>query len=263
MEKLWLERGVPADKVETSGMPMDTEVFKKLNKLNDNNILKKIGFSDSADNKVVTVTIATGGAGVGSFPKIVKSLAKTFHKQKVKLQIIAVPAANKKAYKKLKQLQPQLPNSVRMKAFKGFIPKEDLMHYIKSSDLYITKAGGLSPTEAFFINKPLIILNLFGGHEKENAAFFSYLKVAKVIDKYNEIGDSAYSLLFSSKSKESLLAEQKKFTSQINRSKIINFLTSSKPEKTKTKIKTKFKKEKIYSSAKEALDNLNKDFPQK
>lgn len=51
--------------------------------------------------------------------------------------------------------------------------------YLRACDLYLTKPGGLSSTEAAVIGVPLVHLPPIPGCEKENAHFFSTLGMSR------------------------------------------------------------------------------------
>ena len=185
LRQVWINRGVPRSQIEASGMPIPPIASQALTTKQKKNIFRDLDFS--YDPKAILITIATGGTGVGDFEQMVKSIENEFAKDQHPVRIIAVPAKDKLNYTNLMNARESLPKNLELKVFKGFIPKSDLLRYIQASDIYITKAGGLSPTEAFMLRKPVLLMNLFGGHERENARFFDNLKVAKVIDEYDEI----------------------------------------------------------------------------
>ena len=213
LEASWLAAGVFPDLIETSGMPVNIPV-DKLNTSKE--CLIQIGFSPS----IKTITIASGKEGVGDFPSIVMSLANETEEP---IQIIAVCGSNTKQFRALQGIKHKIPKHFKLKIL-GFIPQDNLVSFILASDLFITKAGGLSPTEAFVLGKPTILLNVISGHERENAEFFSKLGLAELNTDVRNIGNQAHNL-FSDKEKQStMLAAQQEFRENLNISKIARFL---------------------------------------
>ncbi|WP_052091884.1 glycosyltransferase [Paenibacillus sp. FSL H7-0357] len=213
LETRWLSAGVFPDLVETSGMPVDIP----LNKMDiSKECLKHIGFSPY----VTTITIASGKEGIGDFPSIVLSLANAIQEH---FQIIAVCGRNKKQFKALQRIQRTLPKNIKLE-ISGFIPHSDLISFIQASDLFITKAGGLSPTEAFLLGKPTVLLSVISGHERENAELFSKLGLAELNIAVKDIGSLVQKLLSDHDKQNTMLAAQQKFRENKDISKITYFL---------------------------------------
>lgn len=213
----WLESGVFSDLVETSGMPVnvkdtDSDVSKEC--------LSQIGFQTS----IKTIVLASGKEGIGDFPGIVISLANATEQP---LQIIAVCGRNKKQFEALHQIEQQMPKHVKLEIM-GFIPQADLVSFVSASDLFITKAGGLAPSEAFVLGKPTILLSVISGHEKENAEFFARLGLAEINSAVEEIGNQTQLLLKDAAKQTSMLKAQRVFRENMNISKIADFLLNSK-----------------------------------
>lgn len=213
LETRWLSAGVFPDLVETSGMPVD---FSWNELVNPKECLHAIGCSPY----LATITIASGKEGIGDFPSIVMSLANATEEH---IQIIAVCGRNKKQFKALKRIQHTLPNNIKLEIL-GFIPHADLISFIRASDLFITKAGGLSPTEAFQLGKPTVLLNVISGHERENAELFSKLGLAELNSNVKDIGDQVQKLLSDQDKQNIMLAAQQKFRENKDISKITYFL---------------------------------------
>ncbi|MEN6621103.1 MAG: glycosyltransferase, partial [Smithella sp.] len=217
LETSWLESGVFSDLVETSGMPVNVqEAGSDVSK----ECLSQIGFQSS----IKTIVLASGKEGVGECPGIVMSLANETEQP---LQIIAVCGCNKKQFEALDQIRDQMPKQVKLEIM-GFIPQADLVSFINASDLFITKAGGLAPSEAFVLGKPTILLSVISGHEKENAEFFAKLGLAEINCAVEEIGSQAQLLLKDVAKQTSMLKAQQVFRENMNISKIADFLLNPK-----------------------------------
>ena len=213
LERLWLAAGVFPDLIETTGMPVNIPT-SDLNTAKDR--LTQIGFSPT----IKTITIASGKEGVGDFPGVVMSLANAIREP---LQIIAVCGHNEKQLRALQKIQHKNSKVVKLKIL-GFIPQSDLVSFIQASDLFITKAGGLSPAEAFTIGKPTILLNVISGHERENAELFSRLGMAEFNADIEKIGAQAWALLLDPEKQTSMLTAQQEFRANMDIGKIARFL---------------------------------------
>ena len=213
LETSWLKDGVFPDLIETSGIPVDIPLF---NSDASKKYLEKIDFSTD----VKTITLASGKEGIGDFSGIVASVAKSTDKP---LQIITVCGCNKKQFQTLQEMKPQLPKHIKLEIL-GFIPRIDLVSFIQASDLFITKAGGLSPTEAFSLGKPTILLNVISGHERKNAELFAKLGLAEINTEVAKIGVQVQTLLNDGEKQTAMLAAQQDFRDNMNINKIVSFL---------------------------------------
>lgn len=213
LENSWLTAGVFPDLIEISGMPVN---IPAIDCDSSREYLSKIGFSSA----IKTITIASGKEGVGDFPGIVVSLAKSTEKP---MQVIAVCGSNKKQFQALKKIQNQIPQHIKLEIM-GFIPQPELVSFIQASDLFITKAGGLSPAEAFVLGKPTILLNVISGHEKENAELFAKLGLAEINRETEEIGKQVQAIFEDEAKQADMLSAQQEFKNNMNISKIASFL---------------------------------------
>lgn len=206
----FLLQGLPENAVTTSGMPLTEEVSQFLRQTQQAEIEGTHGLearssfltAQGLNPETLTITLASGNEGVGDYPALIDSLIGAFfRKHQRPLQIVAVCARNQAHFQTLTSLSEsieRLPSAERppvtLKVL-GFIPQADLLQYIKYSDLYITKSGGLSPPEGFAMNRPMILLDVYGGHERVNASFFKKLGTALINKNPHEIGEQAVWLL--------------------------------------------------------------------
>ena len=212
LEKRWLSAGVSSELIETTGMPVNVAVG---NALNRKACLAKIGF----DPDTKTITIASGKEGAGDFAGVVLSLVGA---TKEPLQIIAVCGRNERQRRTLEDIRGRIPEWMRLEIL-GFIPQTDLVAFIRASDLFITKAGGLSPAEAFTLGKPTILLNVIGGHERENAKLFSKLGMAEFNLEVKNVGAQAMAILNDPKKQAAMLSAQQEFRANMDIGKIARF----------------------------------------
>ena len=208
----WLAAGVAPEKVATSGMPVRAPAEESRTRAM---ALNALGLAP----EVPTVLIASGKEGVGDYAAVIKSLA-SHHADAI--QIIAVCGTNERQQALLAKLQKQLPEPVTLKV-RGLVPHADLMDWMRAADLLVTKAGGLTPSEAFAVGTPTILLNVVSGHERENAAFFARLGVAELADNPAHAGELAAAVLSSPERREAMCRAQRIFQESIDIASIARF----------------------------------------
>lgn len=134
------------------------------------------------------VFLIMGGAyGVlGSMKKVCQSLADS----EVPVQSLIVCGRDEKLYKMMDGIVAEAKNP--MHRF-GFVKNvEDLMAV---SDIIITKAGGLTVSEALTRHLPLLILKPIPGQEEENARFIQRIGAGLVVQTEDELEETVHRLL--------------------------------------------------------------------
>ena len=212
LESRWLAAGVPPDKVTTSGMPVRVAAADdRTRKM----ALTALGLAPDAP----TVLITSGKEGVGDYALVVESLARHHPGP---LQIIAVCGANARQQVLLATLQKRLPEPVALKVC-GLVPHADLLVWMRTADLLITKAGGMTPAEAFAAGTPTILLDVVSGHERENAALFVRLGVAELAGDLVQAGELAATLLTNPGRREAMRRAQRAFCESADMGRIARF----------------------------------------
>lgn len=209
LEEAWVKKhGVSPSKVAAPGLAVSEEVRAPWSATQRTEFLKSRGLNP----EVSTITLMSGINGVGDFPKIVRSLARHIT---TPIQIVAICARNESHVKRLNELKAKLPSNVTLKV-EGFIKESNVIPgYVKSSDLYITKAGGLSSTEAFHMGVPTLFLDNNGGQERFNIDFFSHLKVGMGTRNELTIGRLVKTIIDDPKLRAQWVANQKIFREKL------------------------------------------------
>jgi UDP-N-acetylglucosamine:LPS N-acetylglucosamine transferase len=219
LEARWLAAGVAPDKVTTSGMPVRVAAADCGTR---EMALTALGLAPDAP----TVLITSGKEGVGDYAVVVESLAR--HHQGP-LQIIAVCGANARQQALLTALQKRLPKRVTLKVC-GLVPHADLLIWMRMADLVITKAGGMTPAEAFAVGTPTILLDVVSGHERENAALFVRLGVAELAADLAQAGELAAAVLANPERQAAMRQAQRAFHDSADLSSIARFaLDNARP----------------------------------
>lgn len=212
LEARWLAAGVAPDKVATSGMPVRAPADEGRTRQTALTAL-------SLAPDVPTVLITSGKEGVGDYSAVVRSLAR---RHDGAVQIIAVCGANERQQALLADLQRHLPQQMTLKIC-GLVPHADLLAWMRAADLLITKAGGMTPAEAFDMGVPTVLLLAVSGHERENAAFFARLGVAELAESPVQAGELAAEILASPERQAAMCHAQRVFQESSDIGRIARF----------------------------------------
>ena len=167
------EKGVTQKKIKIYGIPVDSKFSTK----HDVAAIKaKMGLNPGHP----TVLIMGGSQGLGSVEEVVKSFMGDF---KHNYQLIVVTGANKKLYNRLNRFtRKKTAGNICLLSYVDNI--DELMEV---SDVIVTKAGGMTTTEALVKNLPMLIANPIPGHEQMNTDYLVKKGAAIEIKKYSQI----------------------------------------------------------------------------
>ncbi|MBK9323823.1 MAG: glycosyltransferase [Bdellovibrionaceae bacterium] len=246
----WQARGVRPEKLQATGIPV--RQLPEVGEVDKNQVLKEVGMSGD----LLTFVMSGGSEGLRDYPAVVRSLSQAI---KEPIQVIAICGKNTKAFAELEQLAKNLPPNIQLKPL-GFIPNKQLIELVTVADLYITKAGGLSPTEGALMAKPLLLVNEYGGHEAENAEFFRRAGLAEIVDNSKDVGPEAVKLLANTEKVQVMQEAQREYRNSLNLDQIAKFVKDPKVSRIeKFDIGLLGKSEVGGTLA--ALSKLDKDFP--
>src|ERR1041384_2258134 len=161
-EAAWSIRshGIPKGRISVSGIPVMPAFVHSTDRAA---AAKRLGLSPSLS----TVLILSGGYGVGIVDTLVPSVSGFLAGKKPKrFQLIVVCGKNPGLHARLSRIK--YPPNVEVTLYK-FIPFVDAV--MACSDVLITKAGGLTVSEALASNLPMVILDPFPGQEGRNADY--------------------------------------------------------------------------------------------
>lgn len=151
--------GIPHRKLVPFGIPVDRQFLKHPSKEEAKKALQ-------LDLNKSYILLAGGSFGGGHLKETIESL-QNYLKQHENTELLVLCGSNEKLLNSLKEDYEGIPHI-------HLLPKTDKMNlFLRASDLYISKAGGLSSTEACVANIPFIILDPIPGCETINANFFT------------------------------------------------------------------------------------------
>jgi processive 1,2-diacylglycerol beta-glucosyltransferase len=150
--KEMIKREIASEKLIVTGIPTTEEFGKEFN-------IESLRETYGAEKDRKTIFLMSGGFGVGPMERILFSLNSC----KTPIQVIAVCGHNKDAYDDIESIKPELDYPV---VLFGFTDK--IAELMSVSDLMITKAGGISVTEALNMRLPMILFASVPGQETWN-----------------------------------------------------------------------------------------------
>jgi len=179
-EKELLKLGVEKNKIRKFGIPI-AEKFD--DNFDTDSWLKDNGLSITKN----TVLLSAGAFGVSTdFTMLIEQLKK----MRNDVQVVVICGKNMKLKK---ELEYKYSGDKGVKIF-GYT--ENMYEWMKSSSVLITKAGGVTISEALASNIPLILFNPVPGQEMENAIYFRKNGMAKIAENLEEVLDCLEELFF-------------------------------------------------------------------
>ncbi len=185
-----VKRNIPSGKITVTGIPTGEEFTMDLDV---EDLTKKYGL----DRERKTIFIMSGGFGVGPIAKILFSLNSC----RAEIQVIAVCGHNKAAYRNIQHLRNKLDYPLILFAF-----TDKVAELMSVSDVMITKAGGISVTEALNSRLPMILFASVPGQETWNEELLAGGGAAEKAKKVDEIPGIVDRVLLSHEVYESLMA---------------------------------------------------------
>lgn len=204
IEKDFINKGIDEKKLLKTGIPVSSNFIKNA---------KDIRYNLNID-KEKTILIMLGSMGFGNINKIVNNLLEIDN-----TKIIIVTGSNKELYNKLKKIKNKKLITL------GYV--HNMNDLIYSSDIVVSKPGGLSSTEIASINKPLIHAFAIPGIETINTNFFYNHKMSIKCDNENEIIQNIIKLLNDDKLQKEMIKSQSKIINKNSASDLVKFIKSN------------------------------------
>ncbi|SCM71416.1 Glycosyltransferase family 28 protein [uncultured Pleomorphomonas sp.] len=212
LARRWLEAGVPESRVVATGMPVDVPTAGRTECRADLS-----GYGLSPD--IFTVLIMTGRNGVGDQRRMIDSLVSALDRP---LQIVAVCGTNASQRSQLSAHAATLPATVKLAPL-GLVPHAAATRLIGAADVVVTKAGGVTPSEAFRLATPTVVLDVIGGHERENAEMFARCRLARVAPETARLGETVRTLIDDRQALADMRAAQAAYRQDCDLGPILDF----------------------------------------
>ena len=163
--KGFIARGIEPSRIQISGIPVNPRFERNLNK---EDILGRLGFVENR----LTFLVMCGACGVLDKAKwICKLIANV----QAPVQAIIVCGNDQKLFSSLDSVVQEARNP--MVRFKFVHNVDELM---TAADIIITKAGGLTVSEALTKHIPMIIFKPIPGQEENNAKFVEEIGAGRI-----------------------------------------------------------------------------------
>ena len=171
--------GIPLRRIETAGVPIDP-AFEQAR---DGDALR----AEHGVRPDVPVVLLMGGSlGLGSIEGAVRHLVASGRP----LDVLVVAGHNDRLRERLERVE--LSGESRLHVF-GYIDfVADLMAL---ADLFVSKPGGLSMTEALTLGVPTLVVAPLAGQEQANAAHLAAQGVVRVLEPGESLVDAVTALL--------------------------------------------------------------------
>ncbi|KLU64294.1 processive diacylglycerol beta-glucosyltransferase [Desulfosporosinus acididurans] len=173
-------RGINPQTIHISGIPVSPKFELKLDR---RMILQNL----TMNPELPTVLVMGGAYGVLGGAKWI---CKTLSEAAISLQTIVVCGQDEKLYKALDSLVEDCKNPLVRFGFVNNV--EELM---SAADIIITKAGGLTVSEALTKRLPLVIFKPIPGQEEENARYLEKIGAGRAADNEEGLEKIIFSLL--------------------------------------------------------------------
>lgn len=174
IESQLIGKGIAPEKIKVTGIPIDPRFCLNYDAAA---LKKKLGIAD----KLPVLLVMGGGLGMGPVGKILRSLKKATKP----MQVVVVVGKNKDLQKKLREGLKKLEEKPFKVEILGYV--NNIYEYMKVSDLLVTKAGGLTLSEAMAVKLPMVIVNSIPGHEERNTRYLVSRRAAVAVEKEKDL----------------------------------------------------------------------------
>lgn len=169
-----VQRGIPDASIHIASIPVMPEFEARKNR---DQLRKKWGLTKDA----FVVLLSAGAFGVVNIKEACAHLVKECPNH----QFVVVCGRNEKLYNQLKTLPSITP-----------VPFTHEMHELMQlSDLFVTKAGGLSVSEAIACELPMLLYKSLPGQETENVKYLIRQRIAKRVKSTKELSKAVLEIL--------------------------------------------------------------------
>ena len=172
-------QGVPKEKLTASGIPVRSVFYTQSSKEQAKQAL-------GIDPHHTHLLVMCGSMGCGPLEKLTKLLYKQMDRE---MELSIVCGTNEKLRESLSEKFGVFPNV----HIHGFV--QDIPLLMSSADLYLTKPGGLSTTEAAAKRLPMVFIDAVAGCEEYNLNYFTSIGGAVTADDPEALANCCIELL--------------------------------------------------------------------
>lgn len=207
-----IEGGIDKEKIKTYGIPVSVQFLKTHQK---QEVINEFGFKKD----LPAILIMGGGLGYGPIKDIVKGLDK----MQEQFQIITVCGRNKRLYKWFKRRARFFKKPMYYYGYVDFINK--LMDF---SDIIVTKAGGITVSEALAKKMAIIVIDPIPGQEERNVLYLEGKKALLKADTTSDINNMVKELVNDKDKLKSLQEKAQEHSNEDSSIKIAKLILDDK-----------------------------------
>ena len=174
-----VSNGVPEERIVISGIPVRKHILRPM----DKKIAKHLtGIPETHDH----ILLMGGSMGCGPIPELLQILSGRVGPE---TDISVICGTN---IRMERDMEERFSGKENIHIF-GYMP--DMSWIYAASDIFVTKAGGISTTEAGITGIPTVLVNVVGACEQFNLKYFLENNAAVTGDDENELADRIEELL--------------------------------------------------------------------
>jgi processive 1,2-diacylglycerol beta-glucosyltransferase len=170
---------VAPSKIKVSGIPLRPAFTQEFNQP----VLRR---EMGLDPNLFTLMVMSGGNAIGPLVEILKALGKL----KEKFQAVFITGSNQKLFLQLQEALDEMNINGQVLGYVDNVHK-----YMAASDLLISKAGGLTVTEALASGLPMIIIQPTPGQEDGNTMFLLKSNAGRYLKNLDGLGQLVADLI--------------------------------------------------------------------
>lgn len=175
----FVRMGVQREKVITAGIPVRSAFQNHTEKADAKRLL---GIRSNSKHLLVMC----GSMGCGPIAKMMKQISKEMTED---MEVSIICGTNKRLFKRLSRRYKR-KSHIHVIGYTNQMPL-----YMDSADLYLTKPGGISVTEAAVKCLPMVFINAVAGCEQYNMNFFLNMGAAITADTPKKLAAKSMKLL--------------------------------------------------------------------
>ncbi len=204
----FLQNGIPKNLLIPVGIP----VRKMFTQKTDKAVAKQLFDIPSCSSHAVMMC---GSMGCGPMEELAERLAETFSHTE---HLTIVCGTNEKLYRKFSDRFAHKNNFHIL----GYETRISVL--MDSADIYITKPGGISVSEAAFKQVPMVLIDAVAGCENRNMAYFVSLGGAVCADRVESLSSTCTDLLRDASKQQTMVASLSRHSHINPADKICDFL---------------------------------------
>ena len=200
LEIRFIDKGISINNLLTTGIPVFSKYLKSA---------KNIKIKYCKDEKLILIML--GSMGFGNITDVINDILTIKN-----IKVLVVCGSNKELYNKLKEI-----NNSKLEVL-GFT--RNINDLIYSSDIVLSKPGGLSSTEIASFRKPLLHIYPIPGIETYNTEFFEENNMSIVCNDKEDIIKNINLLIKNSDVSDKLIINQNKIINKNSCYDLVQFI---------------------------------------